>query len=86
LAAATSAAAAAVAVSIGRRRRGHSDDGRHSWSCDCGQAYLVSGLDRHRLYWLPDAQWSDPLLVRECVSCGAELPAGHDAAATAAVA
>ena len=81
LAAAVVTAAAAVAVVIGRRRRGDSsDDGRDSWSCDCGQAYLVSGLDRHRVYWLPEAQQSDPLLARECVSCGAQLPARHDAA------
>jgi len=80
LAAAVTTAAAAVAVVIGRRRRGKSDDGRDSWSCDCGQAYLVSGLDRHRVYWLSGAQQSDPLLARECVSCGAELPATHESA------
>jgi hypothetical protein len=80
LAAAVPAAAAAVAVAIARRRRRGSADGRDSWSCGCGQAYLVSGLDRHRVYWLPDARQSDPLLVRACVSCGAVLPAGHDAA------
>jgi hypothetical protein len=81
LAAAVVTAAAAVAVVIGRRRRGDSsDDGRDSWSCHCGQAYLVSGLDRHRVYWLPEAQQSDPLLARGCVSCGAHLPARHDAA------
>ena len=81
LAAAATAAAAAVAVVIGRRRRGDSsDDGRDAWSCDCGQTYRVSGLDRHRVYWLPEARQSDPLLARECVSCGAQLPARHDAA------
>ena len=47
MAAAVVSAAAAVAVVIGRRRRGDSsDDGRDSWSCDCGEAYLVSGLDQ----------------------------------------
>jgi hypothetical protein len=83
LAAAVPAAAGgvAVAVVIARRRRGGRDSARRPWSCACGQAYLVSGTDRHRVYWLPDAQESDPLLVRECVSCGAELPASHDAAA-----
>jgi hypothetical protein len=70
------AAAAAAAVAIGRRRRGSSDDARQSWSCDCGQAYLVSGIDRHRVYWLPDAPQSDPLLVRECVSAGPSCPRG----------
>jgi hypothetical protein len=74
------AAAVAATVAIGRRSRRDSDAGRHSWSCECGQVYLVTGTDRHRVYWLSDAQQSDPLLVRECVSCGNELPAGHDAA------
>ena len=77
MAAAVVAAAAAVAVVIGRRQRGDSsDDGRDSWSCDCGQAYLVSGLDRHRVYWLPEAQQSDPLLARE--SCPAEPSCQRD--------
>jgi hypothetical protein len=71
---------AAGAVVIVRRSHGASEDGRRSWSCNCGQAYLVSGIDRHRVYWLPDAGQFEPLLVRECVSCGSELPAGHDAA------
>jgi hypothetical protein len=76
----TAALAVVVTVAIVRRRRGVSDDGRRLWSCDCGQAYMVSGIDRHRVYWISDAPHSDPLLVRNCVSCGAELPAGHDAA------
>ena len=61
-------------------RGGGGAGSRRPWSCICGQAYLVSGIDRHRVYWLPDAAQTDPLLVRECVSCGAELLAGHDAA------
>ena len=70
----------AVSVVIVRRRRGARDPSRRVWSCDCGQTYVVSGIDRHRVYWLPDAAEADPLLVRNCVSCGVELPAGHDAA------
>lgn len=77
----TAAAAAALAVVLARRRRGPSQpEARRPWSCACGQAYLVRGVDRHRVYWLPDAPQSDPLLVRDCVSCGTDLPAGHDAA------
>ena len=80
-AAAITAAAAALAVVLARRRRGASrQDTRRPWNCDCGQAYLVRGVDRHRVYWLPEASHADPLLGRECISCGSELPAGHDAA------
>jgi hypothetical protein len=80
LAAAVPAAAAAVAVVIARHRRRGSAEGRRSWDCGCGQGYLISGSDRHRVYWLPGAAQSDPLLMRACVSCGATLPARHDAA------
>ena len=73
----TAAAAAVMIVRRRRRRRGSAGDGRRAWSCDCGQAYLVSGIDRHRIYWLPDAREFDPLLERQCVSCGSELPLGH---------
>ena len=72
-------AAAALAVAVAVRHGRGKPDARGSWNCDCGQAYLVSGVDRHRVYWLPDAQPSDPLLERACVSCGTVLPAGHDA-------
>jgi hypothetical protein len=81
LGAAAAAAAATVAAALYTRRgRDVGIDGRRPWTCECGQAYLVSGIDRHRVYWLPDAAQSDPLLARECVSCGAALPAGHEAA------
>ena len=78
-AAVPAAAAVAVAVAVAVRRGRGKADARGSWNCGCGQAYLVSGVDRHRVYWLPDAQPSDPLLERACVSCGTVLPAGHDA-------
>jgi hypothetical protein len=81
LGAAAAATAAAVAAALYTRRgRDVGIDGRQPWTCDCGQAYLVSGIDRHRVYWLPDAAQSDPMLERECVSCGAPLPAEHEAA------
>ena len=44
------------------------------WSCECGQAYRVSGEGRHRIYWLPDAPVSDPVTDGRCASCGRELP------------
>jgi hypothetical protein len=49
---------------------------RRHWRCACGQAYEVSGTDRHRVYWLGDR----PVLERDCASCGAPLPAEHEAA------
>lgn len=45
------------------------------WTCACGQTYAVQGLDRHRVYSLPE---EGPVLGRECVRCGEPLPAGHD--------
>ncbi len=44
------------------------------WTCECGQAYRVSGEGRHRIYWLPDAPVSDPITEGRCASCGRELP------------
>jgi hypothetical protein len=67
------AAATAAAVVLLRRRRRPASGGRVPWSCECGRAYLVGGIDRHRVYWLPDAATEDPLLGRDCVGCGAPL-------------
>ena len=47
------------------------------WTCTCGQRYEVRGLDRHRVYSVPD---EGPVVGRECVRCGEPLPAGHDVA------
>lgn len=72
--------AAAVLGAVFAQRRGRRPGGAELWTCDCGQRYLVRGVDRHRVYWLPDSAQVDPLLERECVSCGAPLPRSHDAA------
>jgi hypothetical protein len=77
---AVAAIAVGAAAVILRRRRQQDQESRRPWRCECGQAYLVHGMDRHRVYWLPEAPESDPLLERECVQCGATLPAGHDTA------
>jgi hypothetical protein len=47
------------------------------WTCECGQELRVVGEDRHRVYWLPDAPDSEPLLDRACPSCGRDLPDRH---------
>ena len=44
------------------------------WSCECGQAYRVSGEGRHRVHWPADAAAKDPVLDGVCVDCGRDLP------------
>ena len=39
------------------------------WTCECGQRFRVSGEDRHRGYWLEDADDADPVLGDQCPSC-----------------
>ena len=66
---------AIVAIGVGffvaKRRR---TTGLPTWQCQCGKTYEVQGLDRHRVYSVPD---EGPVLGRECVQCGEPLPAGH---------
>jgi hypothetical protein len=66
-----------VAITVGffvaKRRR--DAGGPRTWQCQCGKTYEVQGLDRHRVYSVPD---EGPVLGRECVSCGEPLPAGHE--------
>jgi len=69
------ALAGAVAAALWRRRAAATAATRQ-WSCGCGQAYRVSGIDRHRIYW--PAGETDPVLHGGCVSCGAPLPAEHE--------
>jgi hypothetical protein len=47
---------------------------QQEYRCDCGQAFLVSGAGRHRVYWLPDASPSDPVLSATCPECDRPLP------------
>ncbi len=49
------------------------------WQCACGQRYRVSGAERHRVYWLIDADESDPVMTGRCPNCDRGLP-GQDAA------
>jgi hypothetical protein len=80
-----------AAIFIGRRgtlRRltGRSDEegsatARESWQCACGQLFVVTGRDRHRVYWVQGAPESDPVLAHRCPSCDRELPVESIAAA-----
>jgi hypothetical protein len=47
---------------------------QQEYRCDCGQAFQVSGAGRHRVYWLPDASPSDPVLSATCPECDRPLP------------
>ena len=68
----------AAAFFVAKRLRGRGDAAPREWTCACGQAYYVQGLDRHRVYTVVEG---DPVLGRDCVSCGEPLPTGHDAPA-----
>jgi hypothetical protein len=60
-----------------RWRRDTSTD-RRPWTCECGQRFIVTGQDRHRIYWLEEAEERDPVLGDACPSCDRRLPvSGH---------
>jgi hypothetical protein len=75
------AMAAAAGVALGRRSpaarpaQEAAPAAREPWTCACGQAFLVAGRDRHRVYWLAGADESDPVLGGRCPSCDRPLPA-----------
>src|SRR5215210_2967574 len=55
-----------------------------SWQCACGQRFRVSGLGRHRVYWLEGAREADPVLSERCPSCERLLPAERETAGAVA--
>jgi len=91
VAAGLAAALGAAGARLAGRRRGHADGGpaashpvglsrEETYTCTCGQAYRVTGVDRHRVYY-PEGK-DEPVLGTVCVNCDAPLPVGHDAAVT----
>jgi hypothetical protein len=92
LAAVTAALAAAIAAAGARlaRRDDLPDAARRlgdrfgrkpaaaTFTCQCGQKYRVSGVDRHRVYWPAGAAEDAPVLGDACIACETPLPAGHD--------
>jgi hypothetical protein len=50
------------------------------WRCECGQEYVVSGVDRHRVYRPAGDTPGEPLLEARCTNCGAALPATREMA------
>lgn len=76
--------AAAAALAWGLRRAGRlgaepgasaADRGLEEYICDCGQAFRVVGVDRHRVYWAEGASIDEPLLSESCPNCERPLPA-----------
>jgi hypothetical protein len=90
LAAVAAGLMAAIAGVLGRRRRAGGDGTRRggrfgsgkdpAYTCECGQAYRVTGVDRHRVYWAENAEKDEPVMGDTCVSCDRPLPVGHDTA------
>ena len=83
------AAAGGVAYALLRLRRGGDPAGRaeaspEEYRCDCGQTFHVSGAGRHRVYWLPGASPSDPVLSPTCPECDRPLPRDPQVAGTPA--
>ena len=95
LAAVAAVLAAGIAAVLGGRRTQIADRGRQltgrlrgareqpTYTCECGQMYRVTGVDRHRVYWPADAADDQPVLGDACVRCEKPLPLGHDTAVTA---
>jgi hypothetical protein len=76
-------AASGVAYALLRMRRGREPSARANGPAGTGRAgelepprqdFLVSGAGRHRVYWLPDASPSDPVLSPTCPRCERPLP------------
>ncbi len=50
------------------------DSGTEGWSCQCGQSFRIQGQGRHRVFWLADADASDPVIGAACPACDRPLP------------
>ena len=70
---------AVVALRQRRRTAERQADGGRTWQCQCGQAFRVSGMDRHRIFWLPEAPENEPVTSGRCPTCDRPLPAGGTA-------
>ena len=70
---------AAVAARLLQRRTTRSraaaaEQAALTWECACGQSFRISGVDRHRVYWLAGASEADPVLGDRCPNCERALP------------
>jgi hypothetical protein len=59
-----------------RQAVGHdgAEPGTEEWTCECGQAYRVTGEGRHRVHWTAGAPEDDPVMGGRCVACERPLP------------
>ena len=82
LAGAAALSGGALGLLVRRRRSARREAGPvQELRCECGQAFRVAGLGRHRVYWLPEAPESEPLMSDGCPECGRALPVEPAAAA-----
>jgi hypothetical protein len=63
-----------AATAIAPRVEEPTPQAREPWTCTCGQAFVVAGRDRHRVYWIATASEEEPVLGNVCPSCDRELP------------
>src|SRR3954447_8701378 len=75
LAAAGFALRGRLAAIPARLRRRDDRPGTDDWTCECGQAYRITGQGRHRVYWPAGAEAGEPVLDGACVNCERPLPA-----------
>lgn len=89
LAAGIAGVVGAAGLKARSHRRGRSGGGpsgeaaETEWRCQCGQEFRVSGIDRHRVYWLPDASAAEPVMEGRCPNCERPFPSEHAAATSA---
>jgi hypothetical protein len=60
-----------------RRDDGPAPDEPATWSCACGQAFRMTGRDRHRVFWPESAGRDEPVLGGRCPSCDRPLPGAN---------
>jgi hypothetical protein len=80
LAAVAASAVGYALLRLGRRgpRERHQVRESQQCTCECGQAFRMTGTGRHRVYWLADASAGEPLLSNHCPSCDRPLPRAQD--------
>jgi hypothetical protein len=74
LAAAGYALRGRLAAVPAKLRRTDDRPGTDDWTCQCGQAYRVTGQGRHRVFWPAGADKAEPVISGACVNCERPLP------------
>jgi hypothetical protein len=50
-----------------------------TFTCECGQAFRITGRDRHRVLWPEGAGRDEPVLSGRCPACDRPLPGANAA-------